>query len=117
MINVGNLAAKRNFTHVKDTIKGYYLAMTKGVAGNLYLIGSQEIYTMKECLETLIDLSPLKNKITYQVDPKRVRPTELNLFVGKFDKINKETGWQPEIPFRSMMEDVLSYWRDVVKSK
>src|SRR5437667_873236 len=65
IIYVGNLMAKRNFTDVRDMAEAYYLAMEKGKSGELYLIGSHQIYTMKECLEMLISLSSMKEKITY----------------------------------------------------
>ena len=29
------------------------------------------------------------------VDPKRLRPSEVPLLIGKNDKIIKETGWKP----------------------
>ena len=55
-VKVGNLEAKRNFTDVRDIVRAYYLAIEKGDPGELYLIGSQQIYTMEECLKTLINL-------------------------------------------------------------
>ncbi len=108
---VGNLEAKRNFTDVRDMVKAYYLAMEKGTAGQLYLIGSSQIYTIKQCLEMLIALSPMKDKIRYKVDPQRVRPTELKILIGKFDKFEKLTGWKPNIPFEQTLKETLDYWR------
>ena len=89
--------------------------MSHGIPGELYLIGSQQIYTLKECLEMLISLSPMKNEITYRVVPERVRPTELNTFIGKFDKFEKLTGWKSEIEFEETLKSVLNYWRDFLK--
>lgn len=114
IVKVGNLEATRNFTDVRDLVKAYYLAMEKCVPGDLYLIGSQQIYTMKECLDTLISLSPMKNKIKHEVKPERVRPTELRTFIGKFDKFEKLTGWKPKIPFKETMKSVLDYWREFI---
>lgn len=112
IIKVGNLEAKRNFTDVRDMVKAYYLAMEKGVPGELYLIGSNQIYTIKECLEMLINLSPMKGKIKYEVDQERIRLTELRLLIGKFDKFEKLTGWKAKIPFKKTLEDMLNYWRN-----
>jgi GDP-4-dehydro-6-deoxy-D-mannose reductase len=81
VIKVGNLDAKRNFTDVRDMAKAYHLAMEQCTPGELYLIGTDQIYTIKECLEMLISLSTA-DSITYETDPKRVRPTELNILVG-----------------------------------
>lgn len=113
-IKVGNLEATRNFTDVLDLVRAYYLAMQKGVPSELYLIGSQNIFTMKQCLETLIDLSSRSNEITYEVDPKRVRPNELKTFIGDFKKFNDLTDWKPEIPFEETMASVLNYWRKFI---
>lgn len=112
VIKVGNLGAKRNFTDVRDMVEAYYLAMQKGTPGELYLIGSNQIFTIKECLEMLINLSPMREKIKYETDPNRIRPTELRLLIGKFDKFEKLTGWKPKIPFRETLDSVLDYWRD-----
>lgn len=114
IIKVGNIEAKRNFTDVLDLVRAYFLSMKKGVPGELYLIGSQNIYTMSECLNTLIDLSTEKGKISYEVDSERVRPTELRTFIGDFKKFKKLTGWEPIIPFRETMKSVLDYWREFI---
>jgi GDP-4-dehydro-6-deoxy-D-mannose reductase len=113
-IKVGNLEATRNFTDVLDLVRAYYLAMQKGVPSELYLIGSQNIYTMKQCLEVLIDLSSRSSEIIYEVDPKRVRPNELKTFIGDFKKFHDLTGWEPEISFEDTMASVLNYWREFI---
>lgn len=114
IVKVGNLEAKRNFTDVRDMVRAYHLAMEKGISGELYLIGSDQIYTIKECLRMLISLSNSKKKIKYKVEKERVRPTELKLFIGKFDKFEKQTGWKQEIPFKETMQSTLDYWRNFI---
>src|SRR3989344_6248627 len=114
VIEVGNLEAKRNFTHVKDMVRAYHLAMEKGVPNELYLIGSDNVYTIKESLERLISLSKMKGKIRYEVDPKRIRPTELRYLIGDCSKFKKLTGWEPKISFERMLEDILEYWREFI---
>ncbi len=114
IIKVGNIEARRNFTDVRDMVKAYYLAMEKGVYGELYLIGSTQIYTIKECLEMLITLSSMKEKIKYKIDSKKVRPTELRILIGKFDKFKRITHWEPKIPIEKTFKDILDYWRGVI---
>lgn len=114
IVKVGNLQARRNFTDVRDMVSAYYLAMEKGIPGELYLIGSDQIYTIKECLRQLISLSPMKEKIRYKVDPQRLRPTELRILIGKFDKFERQTGWKPKILFKETMKSILEYWRNFI---
>ena len=113
-IDVGNLEATRNFTDVKDIVRAYFLAMEKGDIGELYLVGSDQIYTMKECLETLISLSTNPSIMNYKIQKERIRPTELRTFIGDFKKFQKKTGWEPKIPFIDTMESVLNYWREFI---
>ncbi len=114
IVKVGNLDAKRNFTDVRDMVEAYYLAIEKGIPGQLYLIGSNQIYTIKQCLKMLINLSPARDKIKYEVDKERVRPTELNILIGKFEKFEKLTGWKPKIKLEQTLESTLNYWRDFI---
>lgn len=114
VIKVGTLTARRNFTDVRDMVKAYHLAIEKGASGELYLIGSNQIYTIKECLEMLISLSPMKKKIKYVVEKERVRPTELNILIGKFDKFEKLTKWKPTIPMDETLLSILDYWREFI---
>jgi len=114
VVQVGNLEATRNFTDVRDILRAYAVAMEKGVPGELYLIGSDQIYTMEQCLKTLIRLSVAKDKIRYEIDPERVRPTELRTFIGKFEKFQQLTGWKPVIPFEETMKSILDYWREFI---
>jgi GDP-4-dehydro-6-deoxy-D-mannose reductase len=115
IIKVGNLEAKRTFMDARDVARAYALAMEKCDPGELYLIGSQNIYTIKECLEKLIELSTKKDEIKYEVDPERVRPTELKIQVGSAEKFINKTGWKPEISFEDMLKGILDYWRNFVK--
>ena len=97
-------------------VKAYCLALEKGKEGELYLIGSNMIYTIKEVLEKLIKLST-NNKITYNIVGSRVRPTELNNLVGDCKKFINLTNWKYEKTMDDILIDVLEYWRTFVKNK
>ncbi len=114
VIKVGNLSATRNFTDIRDTVNAYYLAMEKGVSGELYLIGTDQIYTMEELLHKLIEHSPKAKEIKIEVDPKRVRPTELMTFIGDYTKFKKQTNWEIKYKIDETLENVLNYWREEV---
>ena len=114
IIKVGNLSATRNFTDIRDTVRAYFLAMEKGVSGELYVIGTDQIYTMKEVLDMLITHSCLADKIKYEVDPERVRPTELMTFIGDYSKFKAATGWERKYDLSETLESVLGYWREFI---
>lgn len=114
IVKVGNLSATRNFTDVRDTVRAYYLAMEKGISGELYLIGTDQIYTMKQVLHMLISLSPKAHEIKVETDPERVRPTELMTFIGDYAKFKNISGWEAVYPLNETLESVLEYWRNFV---
>ncbi len=114
VIKVGNLSATRNFTDVRDTVRGYFLAMEKGISGELYLIGTEQIYTMKEVLDMLISKSARADEISIEVDPERVRPTELMTFIGDYSKFKAVSGWEMKYKLDETLESVLDYWREFI---
>ena len=83
--------------------------------GEVYNIGGSYSCTVKEMLDFLISLSPMKKKITIEIDQDRIRPLDADLQVPDTTKFKEHTGWEPEIPFEKTMTDLLNYWREKVK--
>ena len=112
-MRVGYLDDKRNFTHVKDMVSAYWLAVDKCKPGELYLIGSEneeDIHTFRECLENLIAMSA-NNEISYEVVSEYVRPTHVPFLICDSNKFRKLTGWEPKIGYNKILTDTLEYWR------
>jgi len=109
VISVGNLEAKRDFTDVRDTVKGYWLALEKGEPGEVYNICSGNSYPISNILKKLLSCSKIKIKI--KQDPERMRPSDLPVLFGDCSKFMKQTGWKPTIPIEQTLEDILEYWR------
>ncbi len=112
IIYVGNLQAVRDFTDVRDVVKAYYLALTKGKVGEVYNIASGKGYKIKEILDFYLEKSRVEVEV--RVDEKRLRPSDVELLIGDATKIKEECGWQPEIPIEKTLEDLLNYWRERV---
>lgn len=110
IILVGNLEAQRDYTDVRDMVRGYLLAVEKGQPGEVYNICSGEARKIKEVLETLLSFS--KIKVTVKQDPSRMRPSDVPILMGDNSKFVKKTGWKPMISFEKTMEDLLNYWRE-----
>jgi len=110
VIKVGNLEAKRDFTDVRDMVKGYWLSLEKGKPGEVYNICSGKAWTIREVLDILLSKSKVNAKV--EQDPDRLRPSDVPILCGDSSKFSQETGWQPEIPFEKTLEDLLNYWRE-----
>ncbi len=110
VIYVGNLEAQRDFTDVRDMVKAYWLSLEKGESGDVYNIGSGKTYRMQEILDILLSLS--KASVTVEVDPKRLRPSDVPILLSNSLKFRSLTGWKPEIPLEKTLQDLLDHWRE-----
>jgi len=109
VLNVGNLEAKRDFTDVRDMVRGYVLALEKGEPGEVYNLCRGRCWTIRETLDMLLALT--KVKIEVKQDPARLRPSDVPILLGDNSKFVAATGWQPTIPFEQTLRDMLEYWR------
>ena len=107
---VGNLEAKRDFTDVRDTVRAYWLSLEKGEAGDVYNIGTGRAYAMKEILDMLLSLSHAEVEV--KVDPKRLRPSDVQILLSDSTKFRQLTGWEPKIEFKKSLKDLLDFWRE-----
>lgn len=109
-IEVGDLTTKRDWTDVRDMVRGYLLSVLRGKPGEVYNICSEKAISIKEMLEILLSYSLIKPKI--KRDPSRLRPSDVPILLGDCSRFRKLTSWKPEIPFTKTMLDLLSYWRE-----
>ena len=107
--HVGNLEAKRDFTDVRDMVRGYWMALEKGTPGKVYNICSGKAYEIKWILEKLVELSGVEVEIK-QVE-ERMRPSDVPLLEGDNSAFRKDTGWEPSIPIEQTLADLLDFWR------
>ena len=114
VIQVGNLEPQRDFSDVRDVVRGYHLLITQGEPGEVYNLGSEQAHSIGEMLETLLAMS--KVPIAIEQVPERVRSTDVAVIVADCTKIRKQTGWRPRIPFEQSLQDVLDYWRERTQS-
>ncbi len=113
LVRVGNLEAKRDYTDVRDMVRAYWLAVEKCIPGEVYNIASGKAYVIKSIIDILQKLS--KKEFKVEQDPKRLRPSDVEILLGDATKFKKQTGWEPEISFEKTMEDLLDYWREKIK--
>lgn len=106
---VGNLEAKRDFTDVRDIVRGYWLALEKCEPGEVYNLCSGTAWSIRQVLDHLLGMT--KTRIEVRQDPARLRPSDVPVLLGDHTKFTKATGWKPTIPFEQTLRDMLDYWR------
>lgn len=109
-IKVGNLAAKRDFTDVRDVVKGYCALAQFGKSGETYNVGTGHALEIRSILDKIIEISGLQ--INVEIDPGKLRPVDVPIIEPDITKITNATGWKPAIPLEQTIIDMLQYWRE-----
>lgn len=118
IVKTGNLDSLRTWSDVRDAVRAYYMLLTiDPLPGSYYNIGGSYTCTVGEMLNHLISISSKKDQIEVVTDPVRLRPLDADLQVPDTSKFREHTGWEPQIPFETTMQDLLDYWRGRVREE
>lgn len=109
VMQVGNLAAERDFTDVRDVVRAYVRLATEGRPGEAYNVCSGQAHSIQRLLDILLELSEVP--IDVRQDPARMRPVDTPRRVGDSSKLRNELEWEPTIPFEQTLSDILDDWR------
>jgi GDP-4-dehydro-6-deoxy-D-mannose reductase len=109
-LRVGNLAAVRDLSDVRDVARCYVELTEKGQPGEVYNVCSGHGLSIEEGLRMLRSLSA--REVDVEVDPQRLRPLDVPVLIGNADKLRATLGWTPSTPPEKTLEDLLQDWRD-----
>jgi len=113
VLRVGNLAARRDFTDVRDVVRAFWLALTCGEAGEVYNVGSGRAIAIQTLLDTLLEMSEVPLRV--EPDPARLRPADVPEMYADVGKLAARTGWSAEIPLERTLRDTLEDWRGRIR--
>jgi GDP-mannose 4,6-dehydratase len=111
VVRVGNLDSVRTFCDVRDTVRAYWLVITKCCPGEVYNIGGDTTMSIREMLDLLLKMTTYKGQIRVEKDPALIRPADVTSQIPCTTKFKTETGWRPSIPYEETLKDMLEYWR------
>ena len=105
VIRVGNLAARRDFSDVRDVVRAFTLLLMQGEPGNVFNVASGEAHSIQSLLDLLLAMARVP--IEVQVDEARFVPLDVPLKRGDYSRLRAATGWQPRIALEQSLHDVL----------
>jgi len=106
---LGNLHVKRDFADVRDVVHAYSLLLQKGEVNEIYNVCSGHSRSIEEIVREFESISSINIEI--ESLPNKQRAGENEVVCGDPTKIRKATGWQPKIPLKTTLTDLLNYWR------
>jgi len=115
VVYVGDLTPRRDYSDVRDIVRGYWLLLERGEPGEVYNLCSGRSWSIQAVLDFLLNLSTVKG-IGVKTDPARLRPSDVMILQGDPSKVRKATGWTVEIPFERTLTELLDYWRQRIRA-
>ena len=113
-ITVGNLKVFRDFSDVRDIVRGYYLLLERGEPGEVYQLGSGRAVSVEEILRLLLGLC--SKPVEVHVDQSRLRPAECAALWGDVSKAEQAVGWKRQFTLETTLLDLKQYWEEMLRS-
>jgi GDP-4-dehydro-6-deoxy-D-mannose reductase len=109
VLRVGDISVKRDFCDVRDVVRSYELLLEHGKPGEAYNVGSGRATSLQDIVETLVSFSRIPITITVQQD--RLRRDDPPTTYLSIEKIQRDTGWSPNVPLHDTLRDLSVYWQ------
>ncbi len=103
-LEVGNLSAVRDFSHVEDIVAGYLVLLERGTRVQIYNLASGVGRTIESMLLSLVAESG--RHAALRVDPARLRPIDTPVLIGAVEKL-RQLGWAPALPIERALGELL----------
>lgn len=100
---LGNIEAKRDWSHAEDMVRGMWMIMQHTEPDD-YVLGSGETHTVREFLDMAFDSIGLDYNDYVVIDPKFYRPVDVNLLHADTRKAQRVLGWTPTIGFGELID-------------
>ncbi|MGC2174042.1 MAG: GDP-mannose 4,6-dehydratase [Acidimicrobiales bacterium] len=105
-IPVGDLSTRRDFSDVRDVVRAYRLLAEFGASGEVYNVASGHDVALSDIAKRLVE--QIAPDVGLVVDPELLRPNDVPVFRGSYEKLNVATGWSPLITLDTSLADVVA---------
>jgi GDPmannose 4,6-dehydratase len=102
-LRLGNLEAKRDWGWAPDYVEAMWLMLQQPEADD-YVIATGETHSVRDLVEIAFERVGRDWREHVVIDPKLVRPAEVDLLLGDASKARARLGWKPRTSFREMIE-------------
>jgi GDPmannose 4,6-dehydratase len=100
---LGNLEARRDWGFAGDYVEAMWMMLQQERPDD-YVVATGESHTVREVLEIAFATLDLDWKPFVELDPRYLRPTEVDHLRGDSAKATRVLGWKPTVSFRELIE-------------
>ncbi|MDP2269809.1 MAG: GDP-mannose 4,6-dehydratase [Archangium sp.] len=102
-MGVGNLDAKRDWGFAGDYVDAMWRMLQQDTPDD-YVVATNETHTVRELIQIAFSRVGLDWEKHVEIDPAFVRPAEVELLIGDYDKAKAKLGWEPKVRFKELVE-------------
>ena len=102
-LKMGNLEARRDWGFAGDYVQAMWLMLQQPKAED-FVIATGETHSVQELVESAFACAGLDWKQFVEIDPKLVRPAEVDYLCGDARKARNILGWKPQVAFDQLVK-------------
>lgn len=99
---LGNLDAKRDWGYAKEYVEAMWLMLQQNEPDD-YVIATGETHSVREFLAEAFAYVDLDWQDYVELDPRYLRPAEVDYLVGDAAKAKRAFGWEPKVNFKELV--------------
>src|SRR5213596_1941333 len=99
---LGNLDAERDWGYAKDYVEAMWLMLQQDEPDD-YVIATGESHTVRELVKLAFAHVGLDPEDHVRMDPRFLRPAEVEHLVGDYSKAKEKLGWKPRTGFADLV--------------
>lgn len=103
---LGNLDARRDWGHAREYVAAMW-SMLQQPKPDDYVIATGETHSVRDFCELAFGHVGLDYKDWVKVDPKLLRPAEVEVLTGDCSKARRELGWRSQISWRDLVVEMV----------
>ncbi len=101
-LSLGNLDAQRDWGFAGDYVRAMWLMLQQDRADD-YVIATGQSHSVRELVEVAFGHAGLEWQKHVKLDPKFLRPAEVDRLIGDASKARKALGWKPDVDFKGLV--------------
>ncbi len=102
-ISLGNLDAKRDWGYAPDYVEAMWLMLQQDTPDD-YVIATNQTWSIREFLSEAFNVIEITDWKPYiKIDPKFIRPAEVDILKGDYTKAQTQLNWSPRTSLSEMV--------------
>jgi len=112
---MGNLDAKRDWGFAGDYVRAMWMMLQQAEPDD-YVLATGKVYSIRELLDAAFGAVGLDWEEYVEIDPKFLRPAEVDCLCGDATKAREKLGWEPEVRFEELIKMMVEADLEVVRA-